>query len=194
MMRKRTILVFIGLLWLLCTFAYAAPKNKAEAKKEADRLREVMEYTKKTVIPLINCYVNHQPHLQFLNGDYPNVGREHVTRMDYCSSAYPDRRPDEPKLTEFINRVIALLRQDVALGRQYCDAWETYNRTMAELRKEPKNKKSLEAQLDGQKKKIENMKQELYRHASEFQKIQKDYRAYQKDLMKRFAKARDMAK
>ncbi len=185
-------LVLVTLLLLTAAMAFAGERE--DAKAELARLEKVKEYTKNSIIPLINCYASHQPQLQFLNGDFPNAGREHVSKMDYCTTAYPEQVAGEPKLMQIKQKVIGLLQQDIQLGRQYIDGWDAYNALAAQYASKSKKKKeAIKAQMDEQKTKLESMKQELYKHATDFQETQKDYKAFQQDLIKRYVEARDKA-
>ncbi|RJO65816.1 MAG: hypothetical protein C4523_15245 [Myxococcales bacterium] len=183
---RKTWVTAIVLVIVACGLSQTAwaQSEKEKAKAQLAEMDKTMAFVKSTIIPLINCYAQHQPHLQFLDGAFPDKGREHVTAMDYCTSAYPDQLASEPKLMDLKSRASSLLKTDTDLGRQYIDAWDEYNR----LAGDPSKKlKPAEQQMAAtQKAKLEQMKQELYQHASQFKDIQTEYKTFNTEFVNKY--------
>lgn len=186
-MRKKSFsFLVIVLLTFLCAGAWAGPRE--DNKAELEKMDKTKEFSKNTIIPLINCYAQNQPHLQFMDGDYPNKGREYISNMDLCTSKYPDTGNDA-KLLQIKNKVLNLLITDIQVGKSYCDAWENFNRSREELSKKP-NDEGIKAKIKESEKKIDSLKQDLFKHALEFKKIQQEFMDFNKDFNKRYVKAR----
>ena len=182
MARNMLALMLMGALLCVCWSASAElPKTKAEAKVELKRLDKIKDFSKGTMIPLINCFVTNQQYLQNIYGDYPDRGREKVAALDYCVTRYPDSLSEEPKLMEIKSQIIVLYRKTIATGNQVIAAFVAFNQMKAAGGES-------EPGYEDQKKKIQAIKQELFQQSNEFAALQKQYSVWQKAFLENYKK------
>lgn len=178
-------MLLVGMLVLMAGWVWAQPANQEQARAELEKLERVHAFAKDTVVPLLNCYIQNQPYLQTMYGDYPERGRERVRAMEACTQTHTGSVEDAPKLVEIRDRAILIMKRDIALGDRYCDTWTEFNRMKAA--------KERERNLEDRKREIEAMKQELFQNASEFAKVQAEFREWQSNFNQYFAQVRNMA-
>ncbi len=190
-MGKKSLVLLLAVL-LTLTASIAAAGEKEEAQEEMKRLEKVMAFSKSTLIPMINCFAQNQPRLQYLNEQNPNAGRDAITKLDYCSSAYPDSVEDSEAMA-LKQRVSVLYSKDIQDGRKLVDIADEYYAIRAALQAAKKKDPEKIKQRDALKQKLETQKQGLYKDALEFQKIQKDFKTWSTGVTNAFVEARKKA-
>ncbi len=181
-MTRRWIVCILAVLVVL-PWATAIAGPVEDAKAELAKLEKEREFTKKTIVPLMNCFAKNQPHLQYMPGDKPQIGRKYLEKMEYCITAYPDMYPESPQLTLVKNQVIQLLRQGFEVGKGYVTDWESFNKAREE-------KKGTDV-LEPLKATIESKKRQLYEQAASFAQIQKDFKKYHTDFNTKYVEVRN---
>lgn len=180
--RVVALLLLVALLGL-SSYSAAEPKNKAEAKAELEKLKGVMKFSKEHVIPLINCYVENQQYLLNMYGDYPNRGKERVSKIELCISQHSATTKDDAKLMELKNKMLNLMKIAVTEGGKICDIYHKYNNTKDKLTGKAAKDEPVKRDMDDLKKQIESMKQQIYNHTSEFTNVRKEFLDWQKKFL-----------
>lgn len=192
-MKKTMTMLSSAMVLLLLLSSLTLAGEKEEAKKELEKMNKVMKFSKSVVIPLMNCFAQHQPHLQFLNGEYPDRGTTHVNAMDSCLTKFDKECSTSPELEQIRAKVYQLTEQDVKLGRRYIDSWKEYNALREKFNQKKKDKAAKEAAAK-KKEEIEATKQMLYKHATEFKKAREAFSTYNKAFNKKYVEVRKAAK